>query len=144
MKTNVNGCAQCDCTEKHQSGPSVNALVLSHFFTVYFCAQILRVCPMWMSQCWRIFWVVISAPTFWECTQCKCASVGAFFSFLLLHQILRVHSMWLCSWWCILWVVMSAPKFWECTQCKYASVGAFFLAFYCSTQFLSVHPMWMC
>ena len=119
----------------------------------------IRVGPVWMHWCCRIFSLFISVPKFWECAQCEWANAGAFFGWWFLHphfesvpnvnalvlahfsafycstQILRVHPMWMCSWWRIFWVVTSVPKFWECTQYKYASVGAFF-RWMC--------PRWMC
>ena len=50
----------------------------THFLGGYFCAQIFRVHPRSMCQCWRIFWVVISTPNLSEWS----------------HNV-RVHPIWM-------------------------------------------------
>jgi len=50
----------------------------------YFCAQILKVRPMWMRQCWRIFYLTISVLKLSQCAQYEWAGVATFFSGLFL------------------------------------------------------------
>ena len=79
-------CAQCRCTQMSecaQCGSAQNVRVPAmwihtHFLGGYFCAQIFRVHPRSMCQCWRIFWVVISTPNLSEWS----------------HNV-RVHPIWM-------------------------------------------------
>ena len=121
----------------------MNVLMLAHFLGGYFCTQSFRMCPRWMCQCWRIFWVVISAPKFLECAQGKWASAGAVFRWLFLcpnfqsdptmskctqyecTQNVRVCQMWICPE-CQSAPNVNVPKMSECAQN------------------VRVHPMWMC
>jgi len=70
---NFSECAQCECTSvaaffflcpNCQIAPNVNVIMLAHFWASYFCAQILRVHPIWIS------------PKLSECAQCECTSVA--------------------------------------------------------------------
>jgi len=108
----------------------------------YFCAQILKVHPMWMRRCWRIFYLTISALKLSQCAQSEWAGVATFFSGLFL-----------------------CPNF-QCSYCQFAGVAAFscglflwlnsknvadvntlvlphFVAGYVYTQNFRVRPMWM-
>jgi len=90
-------CTQCACAgvaafftwpflcRNCQSVPNMNALVLLIFLPGHLCAQILRVRPMCMHWCCRIFYLAISAPKFSECAQCECAGVAALFISSFLH-----------------------------------------------------------
>ena len=171
----VSECAQCACAgvaafcpwpflcRNCQSVANLNVLVLPHFLAGHFCAKIVRVRPMWMRRCCRIFYLAISALKLSQSTQYECVGVATFStgSFLCpnFQSVPNVNLL-------VLPHVISVPKFSECTQCACAGVAAFFiwpflhpscliapnmnalvlphfLAGHCCAQIVRVRPMWM-
>ena len=140
----------------------MNVPVLPHFLPCYFCTQIVRVHPIWLCWCCRIFSGLFLRPNSERAPNVNVPVLPHFLPGHFCAQIVSAPHIYEL----VLSLVISAPKFSKCAQCECASVAAFFTwPFLCSncqsvphiyesvlphflaghfcTQILRVRPMWM-